>query len=80
MENRLVLRFTTAEEGKYFSITLNNIKTDGATGAPLVTEAQVNTLMDLIILKGIFYCTYGALTGKKDAKIVSTTEQNFSII
>ncbi|MGE5626573.1 MAG: DUF2922 domain-containing protein [Solirubrobacterales bacterium] len=80
MENRLVLRFTTAEEGKYFTITLNNIKTDGATGASLVTEAQANTLMDLIVQKGIFYCTYGALTGKKDAKVISTLEQDFNIV
>ena len=79
MGHRLVLRFTTTEEGKYFTITLNNIKVDGATGLPSVTETQVNTLMDLIVQKGIFYCTNGELTGKKDAKVVSTTEQEFSI-
>lgn len=79
MEHRLVLRFTTSEEGKYFTLSLNNIKVDGATGQPSVSEEQINTLMNLIIQKGIFFSTSGALTGKKDAKVVSTTEKEFKI-
>jgi hypothetical protein len=36
----------------------------------IITEAQVNTLMDLVIAKNVFATVYGNLTGKKDAKIV----------
>lgn len=80
MGHRLILRFTTPTDGKYFTLSLNNVKVDGATGLPAVTLAQVNTLMDLIIQKAVFFSTYGALVGKKDAKIVSTTEQEFNLI
>lgn len=36
MENRLVMRFTTEVEGKYFSLTVQNIKEDGE-GKPEIT-------------------------------------------
>lgn len=80
MGHKLILRFTTEEDGKYFSLTLDNIKVDGATGLPAVSEAQVNTLMNLIIQKGVFYSVSGALVAKKDAKVVSTTSQEFSVL
>ena len=80
MEHKLILRFTTEEDGKYFSLTLDNIKVDEATGQPSVTAAQVNTLMNLIIQKGVFHCASGALVAKKDAKVISTTSQEFSVI
>ena len=80
MAHKLVMRFTTEEDGKYFSMSLDNIKADEATGQPSVTQAEVNTLMDLIVQKKIFATSYGALVGKKDAKVVSTTSQEFTIV
>ncbi|MBV4414674.1 DUF2922 domain-containing protein [Clostridium tyrobutyricum] len=76
MENRLVMRFTTEVEGKYFSLTIQNIKEDGE-GKPEITEAQVTALMDLIAAKNIFDTKNGAITGKKDAKVVSTSSTEY---
>jgi hypothetical protein len=69
--HKLVMRFLTATEGKYFTLTVDDIKAD-ENGAPTVTEAEVNSLMNLIIAKNIFASASGNLTGKKDAKIVTT--------
>lgn len=74
------LRFTTEESGKYFTLTLDNIKVDGVSGLPNVTEEEVNTLMEIIIQKNVFYAVSGTLVAKKDAKIVSTTSQEFSVL
>ena len=71
MENKLLLKFLTGVEGKYFTLTIDEVKSD-FDGNPVVTEAEVNTLMDTIIAKNIFECPYGNLTGKKEARIVST--------
>lgn len=79
MSQRLTMRFTTEEDGKYFSLSVDNVKED-VDGQPAVTDAEVNTLMDLIIQKNIFATSYGALLGKKDAKVVSTTSQEFAIV
>jgi len=65
------MRFLTSIEGKYFSLTVDGIKADG-NGVPTVTAAQVNALMDLVIANNIFVSANGSLTGKKDAKIVTT--------
>lgn len=78
MAHRLTMRFTTEEDGKYFSLAVDNVKED-ENGQPDVTDAEVNTLMDLIIKKNIFATGYGALVGKKDAKVVSTTSQQFEV-
>ena len=69
--HKLIMRFLTAIEGKYFTLTVDDIKAD-ENGAPTVTEAEVNALMDLVIAKNIFLSANGKLTGKKDAKIVTT--------
>jgi hypothetical protein len=69
--HKLVMRFLTAVEGKYFTLTVDDIKAD-ETGAATITEAQVNTLMDLVIAKNVFATVNGNLTGKKDAKTVYT--------
>ena len=69
--HKLFMRFLTATEGKYFTLTVDDIKAD-EKGAPTVTEAEVNALMNLVIAKNIFASTNGNLTGKKDAKIVTT--------
>lgn len=78
MAHKLTLRFTTEEDGKYFSLSIDNIKQD-ENGQPTVTEVQVNNLMDLIIQKKIFASKTGELTGKKDAKIITTSSENFNI-
>ena len=69
--NKLVMRFLTSVEGKYFTLAVDDIKTD-ENGAPTVTTAETNALMDLVIAKDIFAGANGKLTGKKDAKIVTT--------
>ena len=69
--HKLAMRFLTATEGKYFTLTVDDIKADGE-GVPTVTEAEVNALMDLVIAKNIFESASGNLVGKKDAKIVTT--------
>ncbi|MGH4118781.1 DUF2922 domain-containing protein [Clostridium sp.] len=69
--HKLVMRFLTATEGKYFTLTVDDIKADG-DGVPTVTDVEVNALMDLVIAKSIFESASGNLTGKKDAKVVTT--------
>lgn len=79
MAHKLNLRFTTEEDGKYFTLSIDNVKED-ASGQAVITEAQVNSLMDLIIQKKVFATKTGNLTGKKDAKIVTTSSESFNII
>ena len=69
--NKLVMRFLTSIEGKYFTLTVDDIKTD-EEGVPTITEIEVNALMDLVIAKNIFVSASDSLTGKKDAKVVTT--------
>jgi len=69
--HNLVMRFLTNTEGKYFTLTVDDIKSD-ETGAAIITEAEVNALMNLVIAKNIFISTNGNLIGKKDAKVVTT--------
>ncbi len=69
--HNLVMRFLTNTEGKYFTLTVDDIKSDG-TGAAIITDAEVNALMDLVIAKNIFISSNGNLIGKKDAKVVTT--------
>jgi hypothetical protein len=69
--HKLVMRFLTETEGKYFTLTVDDIKVDG-DGVPTITEAEVNVLMDLVIAKNIFESANGNSIGKKDAKVVST--------
>lgn len=76
--HKLVMRFLTTIEGKYFTLSVDDIKSDG-DGAPTITQAEVNTLMDLVITKNIFLSTSGDLTGKKDAKIVTTDTSSFIV-
>ena len=69
--HKLAMRFLTSTEGKYFTLTVDDIKAD-EDGVPTVTEAEVNSLMDLVIAKNIFISASGNLVGKKDAKIITT--------
>jgi len=76
--HKLIMRFLTTIEGKYFTLSVDDIKSD-ENGSPTITEAEVNTLMDLVIAKNIFLSTSGDLTGKKDAKIVTTDTSSFIV-
>jgi hypothetical protein len=76
--HKLVMRFLTATEGKYFTLTVDDLKAD-VNGDPSVTEAEVNALMDLVIAKNIFASANGNLTGKKDAKIVTTDTNSVEV-
>ncbi|MBU3130200.1 DUF2922 domain-containing protein [Clostridium tagluense] len=76
--NKLVMRFLTSVEGKYFTLAVDDIKAD-EKGVPTVTSAQTNALMDLVIAKDIFAPASGKLTGKKDAKIVVTDTNEVEI-
>ena len=75
--HKLVMRFLTSVEGKYFTLTVDDIKTDenGAT----ITEEQVATLMNLVVARNVFVSINGALTGKKDAKVVYTNTKEVNI-
>jgi len=76
--HKLVMRFLTATEGKYFTLSVDDLKVD-ENGEPAVTEAEVNALMDLVIAKNIFASANGNLTGKKDAKIVTTDTSSVNV-
>ncbi|WP_291637200.1 DUF2922 domain-containing protein [Clostridium sp.] len=76
--NKLVMRFLTATEGKYFTLTVDDIKTDG-DGVSIITEVEVNDLMDLVISNNIFESAYGNLAGKKDAKVVTTDTTSVNV-
>ena len=69
--HKLVMRFLTDTEGKYFTLTVDDIKAD-VDGVPTVTDAEANSLMELVIASNIFESANGNLIGKKDAKVVST--------
>jgi len=69
--HNLVMRFLTNTEGKYFTLTVDDIKAD-ETGVVTVTALEINALMNLVITGNIFASANGTLTGKKDAKIVTT--------
>ncbi|NNU77302.1 DUF2922 domain-containing protein [Clostridium estertheticum] len=75
--NKLVMRFLTTIEGKYFTLSVDDIKADDK--GPTITEAEVSALMDLVITKNIFLSTSGDLTGKKDAKIVTTDTNTIKV-
>ncbi len=76
--HKLVMRFLTATEGKYFTLTVDDLKAD-ENGEPSITEAEVNALMDLVIAKNIFASANGNLIGKKDAKIVTTDTSSVDV-
>jgi len=76
--HKLAMRFLTSTEGKYFTLTVDDIKADG-DGVPTVTEAEVNALMDLVIAKNIFISASGNLVGKKDAKIITTESSSVDV-
>ena len=76
--HKLVMKFLTETEGKYFTLTVDDIQAD-ENGVPTITELQVNSLMDLVIAKNIFATTNGNLVGKKDAKVITTDTSTVAV-
>jgi hypothetical protein len=76
--HKLVMKFLTETEGKYFTLTVDDIKAD-ENGVPTITELQVNSLMDLVIAKNIFATINGNLIGKKDAKVITTDTSTVAV-
>jgi hypothetical protein len=72
MEYVLAMTFLT-ELGIKSNFTISGIKPD-------LTSAQVNTLMDTIIAKNIFFTTTGALAKKSGAQITQRTVTKIDII
>ena len=61
MEYVLSMIFLT-EQGSKLTLSINGVK-------PGITQAQVNSLMDVILAKNIFLPSSGALVSKNDAKL-----------
>ncbi len=61
MEYVLSMIFLT-EQGSKLTLSINGVKST-------ITQAQVNSLMDVIIAKNIFLPASGALVSKSDAKL-----------
>ena len=61
MEYVLSMVFLT-DSGLKSTISISGVKST-------ITQAQANTLMDIIIAKNIFLVTSGALTGKSGAQL-----------
>jgi len=67
MAKKLSMSFITSLGGKS-SLTLDEPKVD-------LTEAEVRTVMDMLITNNLFNTTTGNLTGVKAAEIVTTTTE-----
>jgi hypothetical protein len=76
--NKLVMRFKTSTEGKYFTLTVDDLKQD-EKGVATITEKEINDLMALVVSKDVFITAHGSLTGKKDAKVVSTETKEVDV-
>jgi len=72
MEYVLSMTFLT-ELGIKSNFSISGIKPD-------LTSAQVNTLMDTIIAKNIFFTTTGALAKKSGAQITQRTVTKIDIV
>ena len=71
MAKILEMEFAT-ELGKNHTIRVNDAKED-------LTPAEVSAAMDNIITKNIFNGTGGALIGKLNANIITTTTQEINL-
>ena len=71
MEYILTMNFNT-EGGKTTTLSINKIKKD-------ITQAEVLTLMDLIIDKNIFTTDTGILVGRGSAKLTKREITKFEV-
>lgn len=66
VSKKIVRMVYTTQDGRTFSLTLPDPKDD-------LTSADVEAVMDLVILKNIFATSGGDIIGKRDIKIVDTS-------
>ena len=71
MEHTLSMTFLT-DTGVKSTLSINGVKED-------ITKEEVNSLMDLIIVKNIFKTKAGHFTQKESAQLVAKTVTKFNI-
>ena len=71
MEYILKMVFLTAA-GKKVTFSISGLKST-------ITQAQINTLMDLIIAKNIFTTSSGDFVKKSDASVVERKETKYNV-
>jgi len=71
MEYTLSMVFLT-ETGAKSSLSVSGVK-------PAITQAEVDTLMDIIVAKNIFLPSTGALVSKESAQLVAKTVTKYEL-
>lgn len=71
MEYTLSMIFNT-EAGLTSSISISGVK-------PTINQAEVDTLMDVIVAKNIFLPSSGALVSKASAQLVAKTVTKYDL-
>lgn len=71
MEYSLAMTFVTTS-GDKSSLTITGVKSD-------LSQAEVSTLMDIIIEKGVFLTKSGALTAKYGAQMIQRKTTKFEV-
>ena len=71
MEYTLSMVFLT-ETGAKSSLSVSGVK-------PTITQAEVDTLMDIIVAKNIFLPSTGALVSKESAQLVAKTVTKYEL-
>jgi len=71
MEYTLSMVFLT-ETGAKSSLSVSGVK-------PAITQAEVDTLMDIIIAKNIFLPSTGVLVSKESAQLVAKTVTKYEL-
>lgn len=71
MEHTLSMTFLT-DTGLKSTLSIADVKPD-------ISKEEVNSLMDLIIVKNIFHPKAGQLTHKESAQLVAKTVTKFTV-
>ena len=71
MDYTLSMVFLT-ETGAKSSLSVSGVK-------PAITQAEVDTLMDIIVAKNIFLPSTGALVSKESAQLVAKTVTKYEL-
>jgi len=72
MEYILAMSFLT-ENGLKSAFSINGVKPD-------ITATEVNSLMDLIILKNVFFASSGALVKKAGAQLTQRNVTKYDLV
>ena len=72
MEYILPMSFLT-ENGLKSAFSINGVKPD-------ITATEVNSLMDLIILKNVFFASSGALVKKAGAQLTQRNVTKYDLV